>query len=205
MRVIYRTNMRTSYMAGRDALDGLIQRGESLSDVLKNVAADLAYAALQAALSGSGPLANLFGTAGGGLVETFVDTLFSSGTTAAARLDPATIELSVPQAQAIPTAISTSANLAAQDDLAASSLPRVTDDLAAPQAIRSQTQAQTSLPAADTSEQNTGVIRVIPSREFLVELEQKQTGNMKLMLEDYDREVAQQTARRALDDHRRDG
>lgn len=44
-----------------DALDGLILKGESLEDVLQNIALALAEAALQAAIFGNGPLASLFG------------------------------------------------------------------------------------------------------------------------------------------------
>lgn len=49
-----------------DSLEGLIVRGEDLSDVLANVAEMLARAALQATLLGTGPLAGLFGGGGGG-------------------------------------------------------------------------------------------------------------------------------------------
>ncbi|MBW6506166.1 MAG: hypothetical protein K0B00_05365 [Rhodobacteraceae bacterium] len=49
-----------------DAFEGLILRGESLKDVLHNIVAALARAALQATLLGEGPLAGLFGTSGGG-------------------------------------------------------------------------------------------------------------------------------------------
>ncbi|PCH71939.1 MAG: hypothetical protein COC12_07010 [Rhodobacteraceae bacterium] len=58
-----------------DALDGMIARGESLSDVMKNVAASIAQAALQAALLGTGPLGSLFG-GGGGLLGFIGDALF---------------------------------------------------------------------------------------------------------------------------------
>lgn len=49
----------------RQAFRGLITDGESLNDVLKNVASSLADAALQAALFGDGPFGGLFG---GGLL-----------------------------------------------------------------------------------------------------------------------------------------
>lgn len=48
-----------------DAFEGLLLRGESLNDVLADVASALAKAALQAALLGQGPLAGLFGTTPG--------------------------------------------------------------------------------------------------------------------------------------------
>ena len=56
-----------------DALEDLIINGEKAEDVLKNVVKQLARAALQAALMGSGPLAGLFGMSGsngapGGLI-----------------------------------------------------------------------------------------------------------------------------------------
>lgn len=44
-----------------DAFDGLLLQGESLEDVLGNVARAIAQAALQAAILGEGPLARLFG------------------------------------------------------------------------------------------------------------------------------------------------
>lgn len=47
-----------------DALEDLIINGEKAEDVLKNVVKQLAKAALQAALMGSGPLAGLFGMSG---------------------------------------------------------------------------------------------------------------------------------------------
>ncbi|MFN4090529.1 MAG: hypothetical protein ACK4QW_16010, partial [Alphaproteobacteria bacterium] len=51
------------------ALDGLIVRGRSASDVMRNLAQAIASAALQSALLGTGPLAGLFGGAGkGGLL-----------------------------------------------------------------------------------------------------------------------------------------
>lgn len=52
--------------ASYDALDGLILRGEKGKDVIANLADALAQAALQSALLGTGPLAGLFGTSGGG-------------------------------------------------------------------------------------------------------------------------------------------
>jgi hypothetical protein len=45
-----------------DAFEGLILRGDNLTDVLHNIVSALAQAALQATLMGSGPLAGLFGT-----------------------------------------------------------------------------------------------------------------------------------------------
>jgi len=51
------------------ALDDMIVKGKSASDVVANLASALASAALQSALLGTGPLASLFGTAGtGGLL-----------------------------------------------------------------------------------------------------------------------------------------
>lgn len=50
--------------AAVDALEDLIVRGAKAEDVVKNLAAALAKAALQAALMGSGPLAGIFGTKG---------------------------------------------------------------------------------------------------------------------------------------------
>jgi len=56
-----------------DAFEGLILRGDSLTEVLGNIVAALARAALQATLLGEGPLAGLFGTSGGGgLLGAFV-------------------------------------------------------------------------------------------------------------------------------------
>ncbi|PKP71848.1 MAG: hypothetical protein CVT82_00310 [Alphaproteobacteria bacterium HGW-Alphaproteobacteria-4] len=49
-----------------DAFEGLILRGDSLTEVLHNIVSALARAALQATLLGTGPLAGLFGTSGGG-------------------------------------------------------------------------------------------------------------------------------------------
>lgn len=46
-----------------DAIDGLILKGETFGDVVKNIVVQLAEAALQASLLGTGPLAGLFGTA----------------------------------------------------------------------------------------------------------------------------------------------
>lgn len=59
--------------AATDALEDLIINGEKAEDVLKNLVKQLARAALQAAIMGSGPLAGIFGTSGsngnaGGLV-----------------------------------------------------------------------------------------------------------------------------------------
>lgn len=50
--------------AATDALEDLIINGEKAEDVLKNLVKQLAKAALQAALMGSGPLAGMFGSAG---------------------------------------------------------------------------------------------------------------------------------------------
>lgn len=50
--------------AATDALEDLIINGSKAEDVLKNLVKQLAKAALQAALMGSGPLAGLFGTSG---------------------------------------------------------------------------------------------------------------------------------------------
>ncbi|WP_146071383.1 hypothetical protein [Bosea lathyri] len=50
--------------AAVDALEDLIVNGKKAEDVVKNLAASLAKAALQAALMGSGPLAGLFGLKG---------------------------------------------------------------------------------------------------------------------------------------------
>lgn len=51
-----------------DALEALIVKGESLNDVLRNVAASLAKAAIQAAIFGTGPLGGLFGGKGIGSI-----------------------------------------------------------------------------------------------------------------------------------------
>lgn len=51
--------------AATDALEDLIINGAKAEDVVKNLTKQLAKAALQAALIGSGPLAGVFGTAGG--------------------------------------------------------------------------------------------------------------------------------------------
>lgn len=61
-----------------DALRGLIFHGEKLSDVMKNVAASIAEAVFQSALLGTGPLANLFGDADGGLIGTIGDAIFGT-------------------------------------------------------------------------------------------------------------------------------
>lgn len=58
-----------------DTLDGLIVQGETLGEVFANVAKQIASALLQSAILGSGPLAGLFGGAGGGLF----DNLFGGG------------------------------------------------------------------------------------------------------------------------------
>ncbi len=52
-----------------DALGDLVIEGNSFEDVLNNLAKSLARMALQAALLGEGPLASLFGGAGGGLFK----------------------------------------------------------------------------------------------------------------------------------------
>jgi hypothetical protein len=46
---------------GLEALEALIVKGESFNDVLKNIAASLINAALQAAIFGQGPFGSLFG------------------------------------------------------------------------------------------------------------------------------------------------
>lgn len=51
---------------GLDAFDSWIEGGQELSDILEDVAKQLAKAAVQAALFGQGPLAGLFGTSAGG-------------------------------------------------------------------------------------------------------------------------------------------
>jgi hypothetical protein len=69
---------QAAFMDGlnQDLKDGFIDaiiEGESFGDVLENVAKSLAKAALQAAIFGDGPLANLFGggSGGGGLISIF--------------------------------------------------------------------------------------------------------------------------------------
>lgn len=57
--------------ASYEALDGLILRGKSATDVVANLAGALADALLQSALLGTGPLAGLFGGAGTGLFGIF--------------------------------------------------------------------------------------------------------------------------------------
>ncbi|CAM5767315.1 hypothetical protein BMIN10S_02184 [Bosea minatitlanensis] len=47
-----------------DSLEDLILNGDKATDVMKNLVKQLAKAALQAALMGSGPLAGIFGTSG---------------------------------------------------------------------------------------------------------------------------------------------
>jgi tape measure domain-containing protein len=59
-----------------DALASLIIDGDSASDVVSRLAKSLAEAALQAALLGKGPLADLFGTTGGGLLGSIFGGLF---------------------------------------------------------------------------------------------------------------------------------
>ncbi len=46
---------------GTNALDALINKGESFNDVLKNIASSLIQAAIQAAIFGSGPFGSMFG------------------------------------------------------------------------------------------------------------------------------------------------
>jgi hypothetical protein len=58
-----------------DALGDMIVDGKSAQDVMADLAKQLARAALQAALLGSGPLAGLFGTSGSGLLT----SLFTPG------------------------------------------------------------------------------------------------------------------------------
>lgn len=58
------------------ALDGLIMKGHSLTDVMSNVAAAIAQAALQAAILGTGPLANLGSSGGSGLFGMIGSFLF---------------------------------------------------------------------------------------------------------------------------------
>lgn len=55
--------------AAFDALDGLILRGESATEVIANLADWLARAFLQSAFLGTGPLAGLFGGQGTGLLD----------------------------------------------------------------------------------------------------------------------------------------
>lgn len=55
--------------AGFDALDGLILKGETLADVMANVANWIAEALLQSALLGTGPLAGIWGGQGTGLFD----------------------------------------------------------------------------------------------------------------------------------------
>jgi hypothetical protein len=54
-----------------ETLDALIVQGESASEVFANLAKQIASALLQSALLGNGPLAGLFGGAGGGLFGLF--------------------------------------------------------------------------------------------------------------------------------------
>lgn len=62
------------------ALDGILIKGQSAEEVLKNLVTQLAEAALQAAILGQGPLASLFGTAPTGGVSTggVLGSLFKS-------------------------------------------------------------------------------------------------------------------------------
>lgn len=62
--------------ATHGALDGLILQGETLSDVMNNVARAIGSAALEAALLGSGPLGGLFGFGGGGLLTLAANAIF---------------------------------------------------------------------------------------------------------------------------------
>lgn len=55
-----------------DALDAMIFRGNSASEVARNLARSLAQAAMQAAILGQGPLAGAFG-GGGGLIGALAD------------------------------------------------------------------------------------------------------------------------------------
>lgn len=61
-----RDSLQDLAQLGLDAFESWIAGGEKLTDVLEDVARQLAKAAVQAALFGQGPLAGLFGTAGGG-------------------------------------------------------------------------------------------------------------------------------------------
>ncbi|WP_457647364.1 phage tail length tape measure family protein [Profundibacter sp.] len=61
------------------SLDSLILQGESLSDVMDNLAQSIQSAALQAILLGEGPLASLLGTGGsGGLIGMALGAMFPS-------------------------------------------------------------------------------------------------------------------------------
>lgn len=62
------------------ALTDLIANGASAEDVVKRLAAALAEAAIQAAILGKGPLANLFGGASGGGLFGLLGGLFGGGT-----------------------------------------------------------------------------------------------------------------------------
>jgi hypothetical protein len=65
------------FQMGTDAVGELIDGSAKASDVVKKLAAQLAIAAAQAALLGSGPLAGLFGTGGGCFGGTVTMTNFS--------------------------------------------------------------------------------------------------------------------------------
>jgi hypothetical protein len=84
--------------AAYDALDGILLKGESASDVLDNLVKSLAQAALQALILGEGPLASLFGTKGTSIVDLFVGTVATAP--AAAAQKGLNIATSLPKAMA---------------------------------------------------------------------------------------------------------
>ncbi len=70
----YNDSLRSLAELGVDSFDRMISGGEKLTDVLRDMAKQLASAATRALLLGQGPLAGLFGTSGegGGLLSSLI-------------------------------------------------------------------------------------------------------------------------------------
>lgn len=242
---------------GNDAFEGLIFRGEKLSDVLKNIGADLAYAVYQASFLGTGPLAGLFGGNGGGLIGTAVDAIFGTGAAGAgaaaagsgvalaasaapgialpalgktpslasasfpavgavqATPDALPAEPDSPASEAPSPIISNVVSLAAEDIAALRAAPQTPDTpfaaaspqaapLSAPQSLQAIANApRPAVPA--TPEPPSAVIRILPSAGFEAYVEEVSGRITVQALDQYNREVAPNTARDAVQDFRKDG
>jgi hypothetical protein len=201
-----------------DALDGMISRGESFGDVMKNVAASIAQAALQAALLGTGPLASLFGSAGGGLLGFIGDALFPEIPAAADGgylSGPGTgtsddILMWGSNGEFMVNAAATARHRGLLEAINSGATP---PELAAGGLIATSSPSQVAVarsPRDGVGQTNDPApsqvtLRIIPSREFTTQIEETAERISVEVVGDYDRDVIPGSVQRVLENPRRVG
>ncbi|KXF92087.1 phage tail length tape measure family protein [Phaeobacter inhibens] len=197
---------------GMNALEALALQGASTAEVWDQVKAALARAALQAALLGEGPLAKFFGGGGdGGLFGTFLGAIgladggYVTGT-GGERSDqvpilgsPGEFMVNAPATRKYRHILEA---MNAGSDMSSFARPAFADGglIAPPVGTAPGTGA-----AGHAGRTAPAVVQILPSPLFKAVIQEQTQGAIMEAVEDYDRNVAPETARRAIDDPWRTG